>query len=252
MSDMTQALLLATRNEHKVSELGSLLEDQELDIQILSLADFRELGEIDEDGETFAENAAKKALFTGVLTGHVTLADDSGLEVDCLSGLPGVRSSRYAGEGAPDEANNIKLLAALGDVPEGERSARFRSVVAIFVPGDKAEEAAWDLDEFWADALENGQLASLDSRLVQTDRGEHWHTPWGNVTLVAGTCEGYITLEPRGNHGFGYDPVFFYPELGRTFGELPAKVKNQHSHRARAFCRAVKVLREVLGNDSCS
>jgi len=151
--------------------------------------------EVIEDGDTFAANATKKALEVSRATGYPALADDSGLEVDALGGAPGVYSARYAGEDATDGDNNRKLLTALQGIPEPRR-ARFRSVVAL------------------ADVA--GGLAD-------------------SVVLAEGTCEGEILAAPRGTGGFGYDPLFFVPELGGTFAELGVGTKNEQSHRARAF-----------------
>jgi XTP/dITP diphosphohydrolase len=122
-------LVLATKNEGKVKELTKLLAEQ--DIEVLSLADFPEIEEIVENGETFKENAVIKATEVCMQTGLITLADDSGLEVDCLEGLPGVYSARFAGEEKDDSANNKKLLELLAGVPAEQRKARFKCVVAV-------------------------------------------------------------------------------------------------------------------------
>jgi len=125
-------LLLATRNQHKKRELQELLSDLEIDI--LTLDDIEPLPEVKEDGTTFEENAVKKACETAQNSGWLSLADDSGLEVDALQGKPGVHSARFAGEGASDEANNAKLLELLKDVPDSERTARFVCVMALCDP----------------------------------------------------------------------------------------------------------------------
>jgi XTP/dITP diphosphohydrolase len=188
-------LVFATRNRGKVVELRALLSD--LDIDVLSLDEVaRPVPEVVEDGDTFAANAAKKALAVSRATGLPALADDSGLEVDVLGGAPGVRSARYAGERASDAENNAALLAALANVPAERRSARFRSCLAL---ADTAGE--------------------LGERVLTTE----------------GTCEGYILEAARGTGGFGYDPLFHAPELGATFAELGVGTKNDHSHRARAM-----------------
>lgn len=128
-------LLLATRNNHKKQELQELLRD--LQIEIVTLDDIEPLPEVEEDGVTFEANAIKKASINASLSGLVTLADDSGLAVDALDGKPGVYSARFAGENADDEKNNQKLLALLTNVPEEQRTARFKCVIAICAPGGK-------------------------------------------------------------------------------------------------------------------
>ncbi|NPV28925.1 MAG: XTP/dITP diphosphatase [Firmicutes bacterium] len=196
-----QKIVIASRNPGKISEFRELLAD--LPVKLLSLADFPGLPEIPETGSTLRENALLKARAVAAATGLVALADDSGLEVDHLGGAPGVRSSRFAGPGGDDEANNRKLLAALEGVSFDRRTARFRCVIAVV-------------------------------------------TPWGEEFLSEGVCEGRITFFPRGKSGFGYDPLFFVPSLGKTFAELGPQVKNQISHRARALRLARDVLVRLL------
>jgi XTP/dITP diphosphohydrolase len=166
-----------------------------LDLDILSAADLA-VPEVVEDGDTFAANAIKKALEVSRAAGLPALADDSGLEVDALGGAPGVISARYAGPEHDDAKNNQKLLRELAGVPADRRTARFRSVVAL------------------ADA--SGRLGS-------------------EVLTADGTCEGIILDAPRGTGGFGYDPLFYAPELACTFAEAGVGPKNDLSHRARAM-----------------
>ena len=192
-------LVFATRTRGKVIELRALLSDLEAGsgIQVLSLDEVDVVvPDVDEDGESFAAYAAKKALVVSRVTGLPALADDSGLEVDVLGGAPGVRSARYAGDGAGDVENNAALLAALAGVSPERRGARFRSSLVL------------------ADAA-----GALGERVVTTE----------------GACEGVILEEPRGTGGFGYDPLFFVPDLGATFAELGVGTKNDRSHRARAM-----------------
>jgi len=178
---------------------GKLVELRELlpGIEVRSLDDVH-VPEVVEDADTFVGNAAKKAREVSAACGLPALADDSGLEVDALDGAPGVYSARYAGitgDGA-DAANNEKLLVALAGVPPERRTARFRAVLAL------------------ADA-----------------RG-----PLGDRVITAeGACEGVILGAPRGSGGFGYDPLFFAPELGMTFAEAGVGPKGERSHRARAM-----------------
>jgi XTP/dITP diphosphohydrolase len=196
---MAAKLVFATHNRGKLVELNQLLAD--LDIVVLAPEDLAsDLPEVVEDGDTFVANATKKALEVSRATGLPALADDSGLEVDALGGAPGVHSARYAGEGltgsAKDEANIVKLLAALREVPDESRTARFRSVVAF------ADCAGGLVDE---------------------------------VMTEDGACEGVIIHECRGDGGFGYDPLFYQADLGATFAEIPLAEKNARSHRARAM-----------------
>jgi XTP/dITP diphosphohydrolase len=192
-------LLVATRSIHKLRELRELLA---LDhAELVSLDDLGIEGDPIEDGETFETNAAIKARFGLRVSGLPTLADDSGLEVDALGGHPGVRTRRYAGEVATDEANNQKLLAALGGLPPERRGARYVCVLALALP----------------------DIAG----------------PRGGVPIVTarGTCRGRIATEPRGQGGFGYDPIFepsSEPPGGRTLGLWTSAEKNAISHRARA------------------
>jgi XTP/dITP diphosphohydrolase len=183
---------------------GKLVELRELlpGIEVRSLDDIH-VPDVVEDADTFAGNAAKKAREVSQATGLPALADDSGLEVDALGGAPGVYSARYAGEGHDDVANNAKLLAALAGVPSEKRTARFRAVLAL------------------ADVT--GPLG-------------------GEVVTADGACEGVILDAPRGTGGFGYDPLFFAPELGMTFAEAGVGPKSDLSHRARAM----KAIRERL------
>jgi XTP/dITP diphosphohydrolase len=164
--------------------------------------------DVEETGDTFEENARIKALAYARASGLLTLADDSGLEVDALGGAPGVHSARYAGPGADDAGRYRKLLAELADVPPKRRAARFRCVVALARPA-------------------------------------------GILSTAEGTVEGAIGFEPRGSHGFGYDPVFLVEgHGGQTLAELPPDVKNAISHRARAVQAAMPQLRRLIGAKS--
>lgn len=194
-------MLIATHNRGKVAELAAIMEG--LDLQLATLDDLGITTEVPETGRTYAENALLKARGYGAMSGLLTLADDSGLEVDALGGEPGVFSARYGG--APnDEARYRLLLERLAASGAADRTARFRCVIALV----------------WPD---------------------------GREALAEGAVEGRITAEPRGNHGFGYDPVFWVPEFGCTMAELEAEVKNRISHRARAAAQARAILEQVLG-----
>jgi XTP/dITP diphosphohydrolase len=196
-------LVIATANSGKLKEFRELLAG--LPLEISSLADYPDIGPIAETGSSFAENAIIKAETTAAFTGEISLADDSGLEVDALGGRPGIYSARYAGPGAGDRANNEKLLQQLACLPEPERTARFRACIAITVPG-------------------------LSSQLAE------------------GACDGLITTLPRGEGGFGYDPLFLVPHLQKTFAELTPEEKNRISHRARAMEKARQILVQMLEN----
>jgi XTP/dITP diphosphohydrolase len=191
-------LLLATNNKGKVREYKHMFRD--LPLELVSLAELGINTEVDEVGESLEENARLKATVLSRESQLLTLADDSGLEVDVLGGEPGRLSARYAGEGASDRDRVSYLLSRLKDVPPEKRAARFRCVIAIAQPD-------------------------------------------GEVELCSGECQGVIALEPRGKGGFGYDPIFYLPELGKTMAELTLEEKNRVSHRGRAAREAIKLLR---------
>jgi XTP/dITP diphosphohydrolase len=190
---MVSELVLATRNIHKGQELQALLSD--LGIRIRTLAEFPYAPEVEEDGETCEANAIKKAVTIAKATGLVAVADDTGLEVEALSGRPGVYAARYAGESATYEDNCRKLLQELAGVPASRRTAKFITVAAIAQPS-------------------------------------------GEVETVRGELSGVITEASTGTGGFGYDPVFWVAEKGKTLAELSPSEKNTISHRARAFAQA--------------
>ncbi len=197
---MTKQIVLASNNPGKVREIGQLLTDFHMEVLPQSAFD---ISEVEETGLTFVENAILKARHASRHSGLPALADDSGLEVDALNGEPGIYSARYAGVGASDEQNLQKLLEALKDVPEQQRTARFQCLMVYMRHG--------------ADP-----------------------TP----LIAQGTWEGRITVEPQGENGFGYDPVFFVPEHGCTSAQLPAEVKNRLSHRGQALRQLVRLLAE--------
>jgi len=198
---VSRPLVFATRNKGKLVELRDLLTG--VDVLSVDEASQRlgiEIPDVIEDADTFIGNASKKAREVSELTKLPALADDSGLEVDALGGAPGVFSARYAGDNHDDGANNTKLLAALASVPAEKRTARFRAVLAL------------------ADVA-----GPLGTEIIAAD----------------GVCEGVIIEAPRGAGGFGYDPLFFSPELGMTFAEAGIAPKSALSHRSRAM-RAIK------------
>jgi XTP/dITP diphosphohydrolase len=196
-------LLVATNNPGKVREYQALLKGLPLTLTYPAREGIDI--EVEETGSTFAQNAHLKATAYARISGLLTLADDSGLEVDALGGEPGTHSARFAGQGASDEDRYRLLLSKLEGVPWQQRTARFRCVIAVA-------------------------------------------RPQGEVHTAQGTCEGVIAFEPKGEHGFGYDPVFYVPEHGQMMAELEPEVKNRISHRARAAEGALRILQELLGS----
>ena len=204
-------IVLATRNRDKVRELTALLAMR--GIRYRSLAAHAGVPAVPETGRTFEANAITKARAVAKATGCVAIADDSGLEVDALDGNPGVRSARFAGRHGDDAANNAKVLRDLQGVPPARRRARYRCVLALASPAHRGTTGG-----------------ASPARLIGVARGS-WH--------------GRIALAPAGLSGFGYDPLFVVPALGKTVGELSAATKQRLSHRARAARRMLPVLRQL-------
>lgn len=200
-------IVLASRNAHKIKEIEAVLADCGLDgVKLLSLNDIGFNGEIEENGVTFEENAVIKASVPASM-GYISIADDSGLEVEYLDGAPGVYSARYAGEPCNDANNNKKLLGALAGVPQDKRGAKFVSVIAFVCPNDH----------------------SLDF-------------------TVRGECPGVVLTEERGFDGFGYDPLFYLPELGKTYAQITPDEKNAVSHRGKSMRLFAERLRGIINN----
>jgi XTP/dITP diphosphohydrolase len=197
-------LLIATTNPGKFAEVQAFLSP--LPIGIRSLRDLENPPAVVEDGLTFEANALKKARTLADFSGLLTLADDSGLEVDALGGAPGIYSARYCGEEGNDEENNRKLLRELACVVGGQRSGRFVCALALCAP-DTSVMSDWTVRE---------------------------------------SCEGFISFELKGANGFGYDPLFFYPLFGKTFGEIDRETKATVSHRGKALKRLVDALPKLL------
>jgi XTP/dITP diphosphohydrolase len=193
-------IILATHNRDKEKELQNSL--QGINIEICSLFDFPEIGDIEETGTTLLENSLLKARTVFNITGIPTIADDTGLEVDFLDGAPGVYSARYAGNNVSYQDNVNKLLIELDGVPREKRKAKFRTVVTYI---DKN-------DELWTE----------------------------------GHIDGIISENIIGDGGFGYDPIFFVPHIGKTFAELSSAEKNKISHRGIALQKLRKILINVL------
>jgi XTP/dITP diphosphohydrolase len=200
-------LLIATTNAGKVREIGLLLDG--LLYQVIGLQDLPNAPPpVEETGATFTANAVLKSEYYFAHTGLLSLADDSGLEVDALDGAPGIFSARFAGADATDADRVVKLLEVLQDVPDEQRTARFVCSIAI-----------------------------TDKR-----KGEV------QTRVFEGFATGLITRAPRGDGGFGYDPVFFDPVLGRTFAELSRPEKSARSHRGKALAAAKAYLESLREN----
>ncbi|MCY9510675.1 XTP/dITP diphosphatase [Paenibacillus larvae] len=207
----TDVVVIATGNKGKLKEFAQFFG--RFGKEVRSLADYRNLPEIIEDGNTFAENARIKAELIARHLNVPTLADDSGLCVDVLHGAPGVYSARFAGEHGNDEANNAKLLAELTRV----------------VPEDKRQP------------LGKASLLSPAQFVCALSFAE----PSGEVLHTEGVCEGFILNERRGEHGFGYDPLFYLPDLDKTMAELTTLEKSRISHRSIAL-KQLAILYEAL------
>lgn len=198
---MTAPLILASNNPGKIAEFRGLLQD--CGWPIVVPADMGLALDVDETGQSYAENALLKARAFVSASGSFCLADDSGLEVDALDGVPGIQSARFGGPELTDEQRVELLLDRLKGIADGRRTARFRCVL---------------------------MLAAPDGRTWQTEAA----------------CEGQIARAPRGGKGFGYDPVFFLPGLGRTMAELSADEKNRVSHRSMAAAALRPILARLL------
>ena len=209
---MSEPLLLASGNAKKIAELRPLLAP--LGVELIGLSELAarglpEVGEIVEDGDTFAANASIKARQAAAKTGLLSVGEDSGLCVDALEGRPGVYSARYSGTppdfaDATDDRNNAKLLEELDGVPDVKRGAGYVCHITLADP--------------------SGEI----------------------LAEATGTCRGRIGHEPRGEHGFGYDPYFVVPEYHRTFAELGPVVKKAISHRGRALAAFLPRVRAAL------
>jgi XTP/dITP diphosphohydrolase len=192
-------LVIATRNKGKTIEIKELLKD--FPVKIKNLDDFGPIPHLEEDGDTFDENAYKKASFAARVLGLPALADDSGLVVEALDGAPGIHSARYAGENATDEQKYLKLLEEMEG--KSNRKAAFECVISIALPA--------------------GPALTYEAR-----------------------CEGLISTEPAGSNGFGYDPVFFYTPLNKTFAQITVEEKNRISHRGKALAELKSEFDKVL------
>jgi len=193
-------LLLASSNPGKIREYRLLLGD--VGYQIVTLSEQGISKVTTESGNTYEQNAEMKATTYAKLSQLITLADDSGLEVDALHGKPGIHSARFAGKNATDADRVTKLLAMMAGIPWDRRTAHFKCVIAIA-------------------------------------------TPEGKLRLCQGERHGIIAFEAKGKNGFGYDPIFYLPELAKTMAELPLELKNQLSHRGQAAQKARNILNQL-------
>jgi XTP/dITP diphosphohydrolase len=215
-NQLMQKLLVATHNQGKVREYRELLTG--LDLDVINLDTVGITQDVEETGTTFAENAILKARAYAELSGLCTWSDDSGLEVDALDGRPGVYSARYGRAGLSERDRYLLLLEELRAHPRERWTARFRCVVAL--------------------ALPKGKLYSSESYSSESYNGE--------IYTVDGTLEGIITDQPAGEHGFGYDPIFYLPDYQATLAQLQPALKNEISHRGKASHRAKQLLSQLF------
>ncbi|MDQ1681649.1 MAG: XTP/dITP diphosphohydrolase [Frankiaceae bacterium] len=198
---MTARVVLATRNAGKIAELRAILAGAGLDIELVGVDAFPELEDVAETGDTFAANALLKARAVSAATRLPAIADDSGLSVDALNGMPGIFSARWAGRHGDDEANLQLVLAQLSDVPDERRGAEF-VCAAVYVD------------------------------------------PAGREAVCQEVMRGHIIRKPRGDNGFGYDPIFAFADGPLTTAEMSAADKNAVSHRGKAFRALAALLTE--------
>ncbi len=204
-----KTIILATSNSGKIAELAEMLAAS--GIEVLGLDAFPQIGEIEENGATFEENALIKAMAVAKATGLAALADDSGLMVDALEGAPGVYSARYGLDWAylpgenRDQRNMRKLLHEMANVPAGRRQCHFVTAMAAVKPGVKP-------------------------------------------LVCRGEWQGELLGEPLGSNGFGYDPVFFDPQIQKSAAQLSREEKNSRSHRGRALACMLRLLPQYLGD----
>jgi XTP/dITP diphosphohydrolase len=213
---MMRSILIATSNPGKLRDFAGAARQH--GVEVSGIPDFSSLPAVVEDGLTFEDNARKKAEgYSRYVPGEIVVADDSGLEIDALKGVPGVHSARYAAPdlhnkephqaeaNTDDEANNARVLRELRGVPADQRAGRFVCVLA----------------------------AARDGKTLATFRG---------------TAEGVILEAPRGTNGFGYDPLFYFPQIRKTFAELTAEEKSRYSHRGAAFRQFLDWCNDPTGN----
>lgn len=217
--------VLASNNKKKIIELRDLMKDFE-NFKVMSLQDISFTGDIVEDGTSFEENSLIKAS-TPAKLGYIGIADDSGISVDALGGRPGIYSARYSGENATDEKNREKMFEEMKDIPEEDRTARYVCVVSMVLP-------------------ENSEYVIPEEYRISEALAERVGIKPEQAMLIRGECEGYILREERGNGGFGYDPMFWFPEFGSTFAEVSAEMKASVSHRGKAMREFMNRIRQIF------
>lgn len=198
-------LVIATHNRKKAGEMVQILSERFSQLEIKTLADYPGAPEPEETGDTYADNATIKARSAASFTGEWSLADDAGLEIDALDGAPGVHSKRFEGEDSSFDHKIARILEMLRDVPEEGRGARFRCYISLCAPAPSSPPAS--------------SPCSMEE------------VP----TLFSAICEGKIAKERSGSGGFGYDPIFYLPELDCTMADLTAEQKHQVSHRGKVL-----------------
>lgn len=226
---MKNEIVLASNNRKKIAELETLMvSDSSKGIKILSLKDIGFYDEIAENGTTFEENSLIKSS-AAAARGYLACADDSGLCVDALNGAPGIYSARYAsedGKDADDTENRKKLYRELADVPDEKRGGAFVCAVSFVVP-------------------ESSDIVIPEEWRISAELSEKTGIPAERAMVIRDECRGVITHEDAGTGGFGYDCMFYFPEFGCTFAEIPGEKKNTVSHRGKAmreFVRRLNIL----------
>lgn len=219
-------LVLASGNKNKIREFSEMFKDYSDKISIISLSDIGFSGDIEEDGDSYEKNSVIKSSVPASL-GYIGIADDSGLSVDVLDGAPGIYSARYAGEHVTYTDNNEKLLKVLEN--EDDRRAKFVCAMSIAVPRSSGIAIP--------EALIDKELSAFATERAGREV---------DVATVRGECEGTITRSLRGAEGFGYDPLFLYEPLGKTFAELTHEEKNAVSHRGRAVALFKELIDKIF------
>lgn len=223
--------VLASRNKKKISELETLFAElSSVDVKLLSLDDIGYMGDIEEDGTEFEQNAAIKAGVPASM-GYIGISDDSGLTVDALGGAPGVYSARYSGKGATDEKNNEKLLSELKG--KENRTAHYVCAVCVVIP----DSLKLDVPEKYVDKALSEYASGKCNCPVK-------------AIAVRGECDGKIIDEPQGDGGFGYDPYFYFEQFGKTFAQVTAEEKHSVSHRGIAMRKIIEIIRNILSEEN--
>ena len=213
-------LVVATHNLKKGGEMVTILHQLLPDLKVHTLADFPGAPEPEETGETYFDNAAIKSESAARFTGLPSLADDAGLEIDALDGSPGLHSKRFGGEELSFDKKMERILDLLALTPKEKRTARFRCSIALSIPGSSTV-----FERSWA-------TMSMARE--------------GQTVLFQSTCEGLIANERKGEGGFGYDPIFFLPELNRHMAELTSDEKHAISHRGKVLRQFAEYVRSYF------